>query len=226
MDDFARELANAQKCRNQILSGLEERASKNSRGEVDGYLDSKLRGWLKDFAVNFDSLQRQLDSYKQNPDRYRLSLKELERRQVLVEELEKDLNEFETKVKSGNKPAVQGVGVSFKRDGSEENESTKNLSNRDLQYAQATMLKQQGEVEDAILGTTQNLVSISHNMTDELTIHEGLLDDVNKNIDTTQVRIDKTNFRMKELIYKSNDCCLLTVIVVLIAVILVIIFFL
>ena len=226
MDDFARELANAQKCRNQILSGLEERTNKNSRGEVDGYLDSKLRGWLKDFAVNFDSLQRQLDSCKQNPDRYRLSLKELERRQVLVEELEKDLNEMEPKVKSGNKPAVQGVGVSFKRDGTEENESTKNLSNRDLQYAQATMLKQQGDVEDAILGTTQNLVSISYNMTDELTIHEGLLDDVNKNIDTTQVRIDKTNFRMKELVYKSNDCCLLTVIVVLIAVILVIIFFL
>jgi hypothetical protein len=226
MDDFARELASASKSRNQILSGLEERSLKNSRGETDGYLDSKLRGWLKDFAVNFDSLQRQLESYKVNPERARLSVKELERRTLLVEELEKDLNELEIKVKSGNKNAVVGVGVNFRRDGSEENESTRNLSNRDLQQAQVKMMKDQGAVEEAILGSTQNLVSISQNMTDELTIHEGLLDDVNKNVDTTQVRIDKTNFRMKELIYKSNDCCLLTVILVLIAVILVIIFFL
>lgn len=226
MDDFTRELTAAQKSKNQILAGLEQRTAKNSRGESDGYLDSKLRGWLRDFAVNFDSLQRQIENYKQNPEKSRLSVKELERRTLLVEELEKDLNDLEAKVKTGNKPVITGVGVNFRRDGTEESDSTKNLSNKDLQYAQTTMLKQQGEVEDAILGTTQNLVSISYNMSDELTIHDGLLEEVNKNIDTTQVRMDKTNFRMKELIYKSNDCCLITIILVLVAVILVIIFFL
>jgi len=226
MDDFTRELTAAQKSKNQILAGLEQRTAKSSRGETDAYLDSMLRGWLRDFAVNFDSLQRQIENYKQNPEKSRLSLKELERRNLLVEELEKDLNSLEAKVKTGNKPASTGVGVNFRKDGTEESESTKNLSNKDLQYAQTTMLKQQGDVEDAILGTTQNLVSISYNMSDELTIHDGLLEEVNKNIDTTQVRMDKTNFRMKELIYKSNDCCLITIILVLVAVILVIIFFL
>lgn len=226
MDEFTRELTAAQKSRNQILAGLEQRTAKNNRGESDGYLDSKLRGWLRDFAVNFDSLQRQIENYKQNPEKSRLSVKELERRTLLVEDLEKDLNELEAKVKTGNKPAVSGLGVNFRRDGAEESESTKNLSNKDLQVAQTTMLRQQGDIEDAILGTTQNLVTISNNMTDELTLHDQLLEDTTKNIDTTQVRMDKTNFRMKELIYKSNDCCLITVILVLVAIILVIIFFL
>lgn len=226
MDEFTRELTAAQKSRNQILAGLEQRTAKNNRGESDGYLDSKLRGWLRDFAVNFDSLQRQIENYKQNPEKSRLSVKELERRTLLVEDLEKDLNELEAKVKTGNKPAVSGLGVNFRRDGAEESESTKNLSNKDLQVAQTTMLRQQGDIEDAILGTTQNLVTISNNMTDELTLHDQLLEETTKNIDTTQVRMDKTNFRMKELIYKSNDCCLITVILVLVAIILVIIFFL
>lgn len=226
MDEFTKELTAAQKSRNQILAGLEQRTAKNSRGESDGYLDSKLRGWLRDFAVNFDSLQRQIENYKQNPEKSRLSVKELERRTLMVEDLEKDLNELEAKVKTGNKPAVSGLGVNFRRDGAEESDSTKNLSNKDLQVAQATMLRQQGDLEDAILGTTQNLVTISNNMTDELTLHDQLLEETTKNIDTTQVRMDKTNFRMKELIYKSNDCCLITVILVLVAIILVIIFFL
>lgn len=226
MDDFLKDLTLAQKSRDSIANGLEERARKNDLGESDAFLDAKLRGWLKDFAVNFDSLQRQIMLYKESPEKYRLSAKELDRRNHLVEELEIDLNEFEKKIKSGNKPVAMGVGVNFRRDGAEEAESTKNLSNKDLQYAQETMWKQQGEIEDAILGTSQNIKTISHGMKDELDLHDELLGTLNQNVDHTTTRIDKTNFRMKELIYKSNDCCLITVILVLLGVLLVIIFLL
>ena len=130
-----------------------------------------------------------------------MTAKELERRNSIVEVLEDDLNSLEEKIKLNNKPVVVGVGVSFKRDGTEEADGTKNLSNKDLMSAQTVMLKQQGEVEKIILGSTQNIISISRNMTDELDIHDKLLTDVNQNIDHTQVRMDKTNYRMKELLY-------------------------
>lgn len=155
-----------------------------------------------------------------------MTAKELERRNSIVEVLEDDLNSLEEKIKLNNKPVVVGVGVSFKRDGTEEADGTKNLSNKDLMSAQTVMLKQQGEVEKIILGSTQNIISISRNMTDELDIHDKLLTDVNQNIDHTQVRMDKTNYRMKELLYKSSDCCLITVILILIAIVILIIFFL
>ena len=215
MDDFLKDLSLAQKSRDMIINGLEERANKNSMGESDSYLDAKLRGWLRDLAVNFDSLHRQVTLYNESPEKYRLTAKELERRNQLVEEMEKELNELEGKIKSGNKPVASGVGVNFKRDGAEEADTTKNLSNKDLQYAQDTMWRQQGELEDAILGTTHNIVTISHGMKDELDLHDDLLGGLNQKIDHTQTRIDKTNFRMKELIYKSSDCCLITVILIL-----------
>lgn len=226
MDDFLKDLAQAEKSRDLIRNGLEERKQKNALGDSDMHLESKMRGWLKDFAMNFDALQNQLDKYHQNPEKSRMTSKELDRRTALVEELEKDLNELEAKVKAGNKPAAAGVGVNFRREGSEENESTKNLSNRDLQVAQDTMWKKQSELEDAILGTTGNLVSVSHNLKDELDLQDGLLDDLTQGVDHTQKRIDKSNFRMKELIYKSSDCCLITVILILIGVVMLIIFLL
>ena len=56
MDDFLKDVAAAQKCRDLLLSGLDERTTKNQLGETDALLDARLRGWLKDLAVNFDSI--------------------------------------------------------------------------------------------------------------------------------------------------------------------------
>jgi hypothetical protein len=226
MDDFSKDLSLARKSRDFIINGLEERLNKNNKGETDAYLETKLRGWLRDFAVNFDSLQRQVVLYKENPEKYKLSNKELERRVLLVEELEKDLTELEIKIKTGNKPVAKNIGISFKRDGADESNATRNLSNKDLQVTQETMWKQQSETEESILATTENIYAISTGIKDELVVHDRLLSDTSQNIDHTQIRMDKTNFRMKELIYKSSDCCLITIILVLVAILVLIIIYL
>lgn len=44
MDDFNKDLALAEKTRDQILNGLEQRANKNRMGETDALLDTRLKG--------------------------------------------------------------------------------------------------------------------------------------------------------------------------------------
>lgn len=222
-DDFLEDLERAQRIRGQLQNDLMEKERAASAGESTARWDAKLRGGLQELAIILDSLFRQLQAYSQDPSRSKLAPKEIDRRKALVNELETDLNMIDDRVRQGGKAIKASVGVNFKRDaGVGETTDTRNMSNKDLRVAQTQMLKQQAEIEDALVGTSENLINVAHNMGDELDLHNKLLDDVEVNVDNTQKRMDKATFRMKELIYKSSDSCLMICIVLLIVAIVVI----
>jgi hypothetical protein len=222
-DDFLEDLERAQRIRGQLQNDLMEKERATNAGESTARWDAKLRGGLQELAIILDSLFRQLQVYSQDPSRSKLAPKEIDRRKALVNELETDLNMIDDRVRQGGKAIKAGVGVNFKRDaGVGETTDTRNMSNKDLRGAQTQMLKQQADIEDALVGTSENLINVAHNMGDELDLQNKLLDDVEVNVDNTQKRMDKATFRMKELIYKSSDSCLMICIVLLIVAIVVI----
>lgn len=219
MDEFASDLQKAQRVRNDLQNHLKERAKKLEMGETTGGVDSRLRGGLQELALELDNLIRQLHNAEQDPSRYKLTGKELDRRKKLIAELEADLNTIEEKSRVGTKLPSSGPAANFKRTaGENETSDTRNLSNSDMRNAQMQMYKQQSEIEDALVGTTENLVVVAKNIGDETDLQNQLLDEVDRNVDSTQSRMNRTTYRMKELIYKSNDCCLMICVVVLIGV--------
>lgn len=225
MDDFLKDLDKSTRVRNQLQIDLAERERKLQNGEQTSRLDAKLRGGLQELAVDIDALIRQIQAYQQDPSRYKMNAAELDKRKALVAELERDLNKIDEKTRQGTKTIQSGVGVNFKREGSAETTDTRNLSNKDLRSAQSQMIKQQSALEDALVGTSENLVVAAKNIGDELDVHTQLLDEVDKNIDHNQLKINNATFRMKELIYKSSDgfmmCCIVILIITLVVIIVV-----
>lgn len=217
MDDFLRDLDRAQRNKMNLMTYLQDRETKQKSGEATGALNEKLRGGVSDLAVDLDALINQLNSYEKNPEKYKIPPNEINRRRVLVTELESDFNNIQDRVREGYKQAKSSPGINFKREkNQEESAETKNLSNKDLQSAQTQMLSSQGQLEDQLIGVADNLLVAARGIGDEVDIHNRLLEDTDKNVDYTQAKMDKTNFKMKELIMKSSDGCLLLFIVILI----------
>ena len=57
-----------------------------------------MRGSVSDLAINIDSLIRTLAQYDDDPSKYRVTPKEIERRKLLVSALEDDLNNIDGKL--------------------------------------------------------------------------------------------------------------------------------
>jgi hypothetical protein len=218
-DDFNKEFEAAQRIRNQLLSDLAERDRLNERGETTARYDARLRDGIQKLAVSLDALTRLVADYLNDPMRYRLTPKEVDTRRDQVADLEREINIIDEKIRSQPKAALKATtGVNFKRvDGAGETEDTKNMSNRDLQQSQQQMWRQQAHAEEALVGTSENLVVTAQNIGDELTVHNRLLDAVEVKVDHENVRIIKTENRMIKLIADSSDCCLIVCIVILIA---------
>ena len=218
MDEFQTDLSKAKKLRGELQADVMDRDNRMKNGESTGRVDSKLRGGIQQFAVLVDSLHSEVEKYALDPSRYRMSQAEVEKRKAIVRDLEESLAEIDEKsrqVFSSSKAA--GVGVNFRREtGESETEDTKNLSNNDLKVTQKKMMERQDEIVEGLIGTSENLVYVAKEIGDEVDLHNKLLDDVERNVDHQNQRIDNTTFKMKELIAKSSDGCMLCCIVLLI----------
>jgi hypothetical protein len=224
-DNFIGEYEAAQRIRNQLQSDLGERDRSREGGESTARVDARLRDGIQKLAVSLDAMIRLIGDYESDPMRFKLTPKEIDTRRKQVTDLESDINLIDEKIRSQPKADLKGTtGVNFIRvDGAGETEDSRNMSNRDLQQSQQQMWKQQAEIEEALIGTSVNLVATAQNIGEELDVHNKLLDGVEANVDHQNVKITKTEGRMKELIAKSSDCCLIICIVVLIAVLVVIV---
>lgn len=224
-DDFLLDLENANKAKNKLQSDLLEYQRLRDNKESTGRIQANMRGGVSDFAINIDSLIRTLDQYDNDPSKYRITPKEIERRKLLVAALEEDLGTIDRKLGEMRNDQPQRAPVpNFARTDMGENETTRNMSNSHLAQEQANQMKRQKETEEQILGVTENLVNTAKGIGDEVDLHNQLLDGVEANVDHTQVKLDKTTYKVQLLIYKSNDCCLIGCVCMLIAVLLVLIF--
>lgn len=227
-DEFLRDLDKATRVRNQLQLDFEERTRLSEVGESTSRMDSKLRGGIQELAVDVDSLIRTVHMYETDLNRYKMTPTEYERRRGLVHDLENDLNDIDEQLRNSLKGLKSSpvAGVKFKRDPSgEESADTRNLANKDLMQAKGVQFRHQAEIESAIVGTTENLVVAAKNMGDEVDLHNQLLDETEKNVDLRQTQMERTTYRMKELIRKSADGCMICCIVLLIVSLVLIIVF-
>jgi len=85
------------------------------------------------------------------------------------------------------------------------------------------MYTKQVEMEEALLTSTQKIYNSAKGIGDELDIHNELLETTEQNVEHQTSRMQRTNFKMKELVYKSNDNCMMVCILILIVLLIVLI---
>ena len=85
----------------------------------------------------------------------------------------------------------------FASNATEVYEISRHLSNNQLLQAQANEMKRQKETEEQIVGVTENLVNHAKKIGEELDMQNELLDKVIGKVDNAQVKIDRTNNRVK-----------------------------
>jgi hypothetical protein len=219
-DDFPEEFEAAVKHRNLIVSELSERDRLKELKQSTAKIEARLRNAVQKFAVSVDSLLGILKDYQLHPTRYRVNDKELQLRKGKVNDLENELTVLDERIRASPKiEMTSGIGANFKREGGVgESEDTRHFSNAELKQARRDMYSKQIELEEALLGTTENLLDTAKGIGDEVAIHNELLDAVDHNVEHQTTKMQRTKFRMEELVYKSNDNCMIICIVVLIVV--------
>lgn len=115
-------------------------------------------------------------------------------------------------------------GLNFRRDGQGgETDDSRHLSNQELRQARRETYTKQIEIETALLDTTGRLYNTAKGIGDEVDIHNELLDTLDHNVEHQTSRMQRANFKMKELVYKSNDNCMMICILVLVVLLIVLI---
>ena len=67
---------------------------------------------------------------------------------------------------------------------------------------------------DELIGTMDNMKKVGENIGDELTLHNKLLTNLDKNVDGNIRHMKKTSGKLDTLMEKSSNCCLFMVIFV------------
>lgn len=225
-DDFLKDADAAQRLRRQLELDFADRLKLIGAEESTIKLDARIRGSLQQMAVEVDSLLRTIKLYERQPERYKLSTKEFDRRCKLASDLEASLTTYDREFNSSYEPPATKPVISFKRSSGVESQDTHNLTPQQLYDSKKDMIRQHGKVEEALQGTSENLVVAVRNIGDEVDLHNEMLDKVAENAETREKELGRGNYRMKKLIYESSDCCLAITIIVLIASLLVFLFLL
>lgn len=225
-DDFLKDADAAQRLRRQLELDFADRLKLIEAQESSIRLDARIRGSLQQMAVEVDSLLRTIKQYERQPERYKLSTKEFDRRSKLASDLESALTAYDRQFNSSYEPPATQPVLSFKRTSGVESQDTHNLTPQQLYEAKKDMIRQHGKVEEALQGTSENLVVAVRNIGDEVDLHNEMLGKVADNAEAKQMSLGRANYRMKKLIYESSDCCMAITIVVLVASLLIFLFLL
>ena len=225
-DDFLKDVDQAQKLVRQLNLDFSDRAKLAEALESTARIDARIRGSLQQLAVEVDSILRGIKRYETQPERYKLSKKEFERRKKVSEELEGQLNEFDKTFSSSYEAPGAKPGIDFRGAVSSETQETRNLSSKQLRDSKRDLIRQHDTMEQALAGTSENLVVAVHKIGDEVDLHNELLDKVQGNAEKKADDLQKASYRVKKLLYESSDCCLCLTIVVLIASLLIFLFIL
>ena len=223
-DDFLKDVESANRLRRQLELDFADRGKLIEAQESTIRLDARIRGSLQQLAVEVDSLLRTVKQYERQPERYRLSTKEFDRRSKLASDLESTLTSYDRQF-SYSLPATKPT-IDFKRTAGQESQETRNMTPQQLYEAKREMIHQHEKVEEALQGTSENIVVAARNIGDEVDLHNELLDKVAANTTNQEQALKRTNYSMKKLIYESSDCCMALTIIVLIATLLVFLFLL
>lgn len=99
-------------------------------------------------------------------------------------------------------------------------DSFKNLSEDELHQRQKPMIQgnlslEQDKTIDELIGSASRLRVVGESMGQELDLHLYLINDLEKNVDATTIKLSNTEAKMVRLLERSSNSCLVCVIFIL-----------
>jgi len=169
---------------------------------------------LNDVATRLQRLEREVKLMASEPA---MLGGELKRRQRMLRTLGESYND------------CYAILMGKKRKGpirdAEETIDTYNLSNEQIYSMHEQKLKNQDDALDTIHSGVKNLRNVAYDINVELDVQEGLLDDIDHEMDIAKNKVDANIIRVDKVAAKTKDkgcCCMMLLLLVVIVVLLVV----
>eukprot|EP00696_Hemimastix_kukwesjijk_P004883 gnl/Hemi2/16249_TR5402_c0_g1_i1.p1 gnl/Hemi2/16249_TR5402_c0_g1~~gnl/Hemi2/16249_TR5402_c0_g1_i1.p1 ORF type:complete len:238 (+),score=66.77 gnl/Hemi2/16249_TR5402_c0_g1_i1:108-821(+) len=187
--------------------------------------DAEIRTKIMQLQSQLNTLQNELESMESNPRKYGVMPGELSRRRDLLANLSKTAKDFAERAgrisnMEGRKELLGGPAA--RRTPASENDETRSLDTAQILQLQRDKMTLQDRDIEALHSQITTIKQISYNIGDELTLHKGLLEDIDHHVDKTSNKIVVENKRTKWLLgqTKSNSLCCCACLLVMVLVIL------
>lgn len=174
---------------------------------------------MRDARVARDELVASLDAIEAEPEKYKVHHGEVQRRKNLMNKMQHAIQAGEEEL-TGRKQDLFGADrQSF---GLRESAYTRGRSSQQLYDDHESKLQQQDESIDSILAGVGRLRQMGHDINDELSLHDALLQDVDHDMDRVGDRVvDNTRLTEKLIRKDSTTCGFMLILVLLVAIIIV-----
>ena len=208
-DSFNRDYNKCKNLESNIQDLLKEKES-NSSNRIDVMLKSK----MDTFKYEIDTLLRNASSAVENPFKYNITENEALKRREKVEALAEGIKFVESRLQiiNGGKTTIQNINFSYENETTSnmvgddgEYDNTRNKDNRQVLNVQKEMLKKQDEHYDELQGIAANMKENGRMIGQELDLQNDMMDNLNKDMDKTNIKMMRVDGKLKKLIAESNQ---------------------
>lgn len=213
MDQWLSQFEECSQMGHEILVKINER-DKHSRTSVSyTKLSAQIRASMKKFSNDIAQLKMNLIRLS---TAYRITEGEMERRQILVNELiskEKKLNQaFNNEGAAGSRQNLMGHTSSSlpstmpSNPWLDEPEEFRGLANQDIRTQQQNLIEQQDEGLDALSKVISHQKQMAVDIGHEVDAQNEIIDDIGEHMDRTNERLIKERRHIKIVDKKSATC--------------------
>ncbi|CAH1794171.1 unnamed protein product [Owenia fusiformis] len=210
-----------------IMEKISERNKQSKNSSTFARLQAQTRASMKQFSGEIIRLKNSLIRASSS---YHITQRELERRQVMIDELitkEKQIEQaHRNEGPEGGRSALFGAGAGLGHDPwgvKEEDETTRNLSIGDIRQQQSHAIKEQDQGLEVLSSVISRQKQMAHDIGDEVDYQNELLDDIHDHVDRTDQRLIKETRHVQHIDRKSGACGYWVVIVLLLITIVVVV---
>ncbi|XP_070580920.1 syntaxin-8-like isoform X2 [Ptychodera flava] len=211
----------------EIMESINERNRLQRTGSSHSKISSEIRFALKNFSQDLNNLRQNLIRASTS---YHLTQREVERRQVLLDNLvtkEKQLNDnFKNDLQSnmGRTSLLhQGPGSSRANPWDmDESEETSTMTVSDIRQQQQHIIAEQDRGLEALSQVIARQKQMGEHIGDELEEHNEIIDDLTGQMGRADQKLLKETKHIKKIDKKSGSCVMMVIIVVLLIAIVVV----
>lgn len=171
-----------------------------------------------DARDTLNRLERSLRAMERNPMKAKIGEGELARRAGLLAALRQQYDTLDDQVNTNG----GRLGANLARKAptlAEESAESQAISNQQLLAQQRSALSSQDEKLDGILDGVSRLKVMSHDINQELSLHENILSELDSAVDNTDARLQRNTKRVEIVTEESGGCCGLVTMAILFAII-------
>ena len=212
-DSYSRDINKIVTLENEIKDLMDEKKVLFDKKKSTNKIDHMLKGRVDTFRVELEKLHSTVNHASADPTKFNISQKEADKRVSKVEEYIEKLQIIEAQISLSPGSAVSNINSSNASQDLEENllgddgeyMNTRGKNNKQVLNTQKDMLKKQDEHFDQLSAIAHNMTEDGKMIGEELDHQNNMLDDLNRGMDKTNMKMIRVDGKLKKLIAESSQ---------------------